>query len=357
MHADDAVLFASTRNLAIIKLKHLASYCKRNSIILEPYKSNFIAINGNDEDRTSLPIEENKIENNGHIATLGSHISESGNVQDDLKLHVLKRYRACVKFYNFLKCNRNAPLLIKLKVLKSCVMSNLLYNCEAFGPKIPKELKKHYFKLMKAALGVRNNTPNDIILIECGLLALEAIIYARQLKFFKNFKCQLQADSSRDLVFKKLLENCPKYLKHYIDLVAKYNNCNEIYFEHVCKTKQKIRNFAREGNHYRNSIYLKINPLLNPSKFINNLGVGSNIITKFRLGSHMLPIETGRWRRIPRPERLCPYCNDGDEIQFIYSCRMINRSDLNLPPDISNIWDSDDVYRLFQRIYDLDYIV
>ena len=72
----------------------------------------------------------------------------------------------------------------------------------------------------------------------------------------------------------------------------------------------------------------------------------------------MLPIETGRWRRIPRPERLCPYCNVlGDEIHFIYSCRMINRSDLNLPPDISNIWDSDDVYRLFQRIYDLDCIV
>ena len=61
-------------------------------------------------------------------------------------------------------------------------MSNLLYNCEAFGPKIPKELRNHYFNLMKSALVVRNNTPNEIILIECGLLPLEAIIYARQQK-------------------------------------------------------------------------------------------------------------------------------------------------------------------------------
>ena len=90
--------------------------------------------NGNNEDRASLPIEENKIESNGHIA-LGCHISQRGNVQDDLKRRVLIRPRACVRFYSFLKCNRNAPLLIKLKVLKSCAMSNLLYN---FRPKIPR---------------------------------------------------------------------------------------------------------------------------------------------------------------------------------------------------------------------------
>ena len=72
--------------------------------------------------------------------------------------------------------------------MKSCVMSNILYNCETYGNEIPGELETAYFKLIKAAVGVRNNTPNDIILIECGLLPLRAIVYGRQLNFFRRFK-------------------------------------------------------------------------------------------------------------------------------------------------------------------------
>ena len=59
MHAGDALLFASTRNLAISQLKHLANYCKRNSIIIEPSKSNFIVINGTDDDHRNLPLDDN----------------------------------------------------------------------------------------------------------------------------------------------------------------------------------------------------------------------------------------------------------------------------------------------------------
>ena len=55
MHADDAVLIASTRSLAILKLKHLLSYCKINSINLEATKSHFICVNGTDADRVPLP--------------------------------------------------------------------------------------------------------------------------------------------------------------------------------------------------------------------------------------------------------------------------------------------------------------
>jgi hypothetical protein len=32
------------------------------------------------------------------------------------------------------------------------------------------------------------------------------------------------------------------------------------------------------------------------------------VVTKFRLSSHSLAIETGRWSRKPREERTCPEC-------------------------------------------------
>ena len=46
-------------------------------------------------------------------------------------------------------------------------------------------------------------------------------------------------------------------------------------------------------------------------------------LCKFRCGNNRLPIETGRWRNIPRSERLCHLCASadiGDEYHYIMSC-------------------------------------
>ena len=140
MHADDAVLLASKRDLAVLKLKHLLSYCRLNSIKLEASKSQFIVINGKDTDYSPLPTDLGYIINGKYLSLLGSHLSASGIIADDLKLHFDSRFKSCIKFSNFLRTNKYAPLFIKLKVLKSCVVSNMLYNCETFGPNIPKYL-------------------------------------------------------------------------------------------------------------------------------------------------------------------------------------------------------------------------
>ena len=50
MHADEAVLIASSSSLAILKLKHLLAYCNTNNIKLEASKSQFIVINGENSD-------------------------------------------------------------------------------------------------------------------------------------------------------------------------------------------------------------------------------------------------------------------------------------------------------------------
>ena len=352
MHADDAVLIASSRLLSIQKLKHLLTYCKTNSIKLETSKSHFIVINGTNEDCASIPTSGGNISNSNHLSLLGSHLSASGSIADDLKLHCHSRFKACIKFFNFLKANKTAPISIKLKVLKSCVVSNLLYNCETFGKNVPKELNKYYFSLMKSAIGVRKSTPNDNVLIECGFLPLEALVYARQLAFYRKFKEMLKPQSSRYLLFLKLLEKCPSYLKHYIDLDERYNGKNDIYFEYLNKTKDNIRNLASDDSHYKYKMYLTMNPSLKPSIFINNIKFIATKITKFRLSSHLLPIETGRWSRKPRNERLCHSCDVlGDEFHYVFNCTEIDRTGLDLPGTFHELWDCDDVFELFTRIH------
>ena len=128
------------------------------------------------------------------------------------------RYSSCIKFFNFCRENRLAPLSIKIKVLKSCVMSSLLYNCETFGNRIPIGLETLYHKLLRCALNVRSNTPTLLMYIETGLLPIRALIEARQLKYFKRFPSTISPSSARDYLFQSLNNDPSSYLKHYYSL-------------------------------------------------------------------------------------------------------------------------------------------
>ena len=149
----------------------------------------------------------------------------------------------------------------------------------------------------------------------------------------------LRQPSTRYILLNKLLENSPAYLQHYIDLDTKYNSKNEIYFEYLCNLKDRIRSNAANDSHYKYQIYLTMNDALVPSNFIYDLRYITTKITKFRLGSHSLPIETGRWCRKPRNERLCPSCKVlGDEFHIVYICNDIERTGLHLPPTFAELW-------------------
>ena len=98
-------------------------------------------------------------------------------------------------------------------------------------------------------------------------------------------------------------------------------------------------------NHYKYWIYLKINPRLVTSPFLNRIDNIGKKITKFRVGSHNLKIESGRWSRTPRCDRLCTTCNEvDDEYHAVYRCNLIHRDDLDdIPKELSLIWNNDKI--------------
>ena len=145
----------------------------------------FMVINGSGDDKDDIELDGYGIlPITNEIMILGTPISESGSLREDLNTHLNVRYKNSIKFLNFIRENRSAPTSIKLKVLTSCVTSTILYNCETFGPLVPDRLCKLYTKMIKSALNVRPNTPDEIVLIEAGLLPIRALIQKRQLKFF-----------------------------------------------------------------------------------------------------------------------------------------------------------------------------
>ena len=175
-------------------------------------------------------------------------------------------------------------------------------------------------------------------------------MYCRQLKFYQRFRDSLQPKSRRDIVFRFLLENETSYLKHYVRLSSKYTSTKDIVSECRDEIKTKIYKKANESR-YKFNMYVSINPDLQISPFLDIYHPNTMDIIKFRLGTHFLPIETGRWNRTPRHERLCTTCGVlGDEKHVLYSCSLISREDLILDNFIHKIWYQPEVFKLFERI-------
>ena len=62
-------------------------------------------------------------------------------------------------------------------------------------------------------------------------------------------------------------------------------------------------------------------------------------MSKFRLSSHCLEIEVGRYNRIPREERKCKLCNQNvceSEYHFLLCCPLYN--DLRIKYNIRTSW-------------------
>ena len=350
-----ATIIASDRSSAMNKLRSMLKYCDLNGIIPQFTKCEFLVVNGTEDDRAPLPFGNTFLKCVEFILLLGSHLTSLASIAEEARLHMKKRYTSVIKYYNFLRSNRSAPLKVKTKVLQSCVMSSLLHNCEAFGSHVPKDLETSYVKLLRSCFNTRSNVPNAILFIESGFLPIRTIIMMRQYNFYKRFRDSIQAGSRREKMMQMLLGRKTDYLQHYEDLVEKYASVSEILAESSNELKQKIYRLANAG-HYKYQIYVKLNPELLPSPFLSIVHPVALDIVKFRLGSHYLPIETGRWSRKPRNERFCTNCGVlGDEDHVLFHCSLIQRNDIQLDV-ISKLWYQPEVYRLFSRIKDAKYL-
>ena len=360
IHADDANILASTRDMLVSKIRSMIHYCNINKIVLQLTKCKFLVINGSENDNESIQIDVGQIDCVSSVMILGSPLTDTGICQSDLDLHMKERYKSIIKFYNFLRSNKPAPLSIKLKVLSACVSNALLYNCTTFGDKLPEGIDKAYHKLLRSALNVRGNTPIELIFIETGYLPIRAVVEKRQLKFFRRFKKSFRGtDPVRKFVLDNLMmeENITGYMNHYMRLDAMYADPEDIFREAYEKLKTSVQEKGATDVKYRFYIYNKINPGLTPSPFLNTMNYGEPI-TRFRLGSHRLPIETGRWSGIQRCQRLCPKCNVlGDEYHFLFDCTETYKDPTHyFSGELHDVWSNENFFLRFKELVKSEFL-
>lgn len=337
LHADDSLILASTKKLLIEKYYAMDTYCMNNMLHLQPKKCGFICINSRETD--SITLKNGKINSINEISYLGSIISNSGNIDHDIKLEVDSKVKQFNKFYAFLNKNRNAPMTVKMKVLQSCVCSAVLYNCESWGNANITNLEKKYTTTLKYMLGVRNQTCNEFPYVELGLMQLKTLIKRRQYKFYKNAICEKDWPLLRHIIRQSRDLNT-NYIKYYDKLIEDYENEKSIVSEAIKQQKSIITEKAKAGKS-KYMTYIKINPNLEKACiYEKNISMCAlQKVTRLRTVSHSLAIETGRHGRNRKPieERLCHCGKIESEEHFLLKCTSYEhiRTKHNISPDLS----------------------
>ena len=353
MLMDDTVLLASTREKMIEKFTVLMNFCRDYGMVINELKTQMMVVNGTKEDRKEFTVYNITVKHTTSYVYLGSPFTENGKMKDVIKLHVKSRGKDLNKFRIFCKKNETMPYGFKKKVLEAVIISSLLYGCETWLAATGlKDVEKMYVGAVKAVLGVRETTRNDVILIEAGMPSLQELITKRTRTFMTK---ELNADRPSDTPLIKIYKLCEAKRTNGYDFLRKIMSTPT---QPDISVTEKFRN--QDTSKART--YKEINPELTVHKvYTSNDYINERerlSFTRFRLSSHHLKIETGRWSRIEVEDRICG-CGNGiqDEKHVLFSCSKTERERMRFGvdegiDDVGELMNGMDVHQLVSFVHE-----
>lgn len=219
----------------------------------------------------------------------------------------------------------------------------LLYACEICGFGNVDILEQVQLKFLKTILNLKKSTPNCIVYGETGVMPLKIDIRCRIISFWSK----LVAPISNTLSSKLYAISLVHYQNHRNSNFKWLDNVKNILISCgfsgiwdnqtfpnrnwlIKSTRQKLTDlFLNEWKSQVDSntscyIYRLFKQSFGFEKYlINTPAKFRKYLIKFRTRNHKLPIETGRWRGIPRENRKCHLCSldIGDEFHYLLVCR------------------------------------
>ena len=316
---DDTVLLGTTREMIKRKFEILMEFCDKYGMKVNEIKTKLLVINGEERDRKEFTCKNVTVRHASMYIYLGSPFTENGSICSVIELHLKSRVADMNKFKIFCKINSSMPYQYKKKVLQAAITSSLLYGCESWLTEHYKDIEQKYIGALRALLGVREATRADIILRETGMPTLKELVRKRTSTFIKkNIRGDIE-DTPLAKSYKKCQDAGTKgyrYLKSVLD------NPN-------CHTLDELKRTFNTVPGTRATTYRAINPEFQVHQVYtatNYIEESKRIVfTRFRLSSHRLKVETGRWSRIPRENRLCQCGTVQDENHVLFDCEKTNR--------------------------------
>lgn len=208
---------------------------------------------------------------------------------------------------------------------------------------LSKEIERIHLKFCKRVLGCRKSTPNVAVYGELGRYPLYISRFVRIIKYW--FKVL----NSDNIIIKKVYQmsyiDCLNGKKNWVSSVKKllYDYGFNYVFDNQVELntdlfinlfRQRIIDCFLQGwyNTKANSpvlnLYNHIKDNFEYESFLDKLPYDlRNYFIRLRVSSHSLRIQSGRYNRIPRNERICVFCNTNDiddEFHFLFKCPCFN---------------------------------
>ena len=256
-----------------------------------------------------------------------------------MKDHIQLKTRHVLKFASFLSKNFDAPFAVKKKVWSSALKAAVFYSCETWLTLDLRAAEYVYNSTLKNLLSVRNTTCNDIVFAECGEFGAKSHIRSLQLSFVKK------------LLSKQFYPG--SYLETVVNLSIQSRSPSGRILQQLLHTTEDFSSQERNRVHAtilsstnstRRIAYRALNPSLDVHEVYSSLEVPEDeriAFTRFRLASHHLAFEMGRWSRIPVESRLCPCGAIQSDIHVMLQCPLTQdaRDAIDIPNNCADLAD------------------
>ena len=360
MYADDVVILSTSKTGLQEKLKKLEKFCSDWCLQVNINKSKVIVFNkSGTTSKDEFFFENTKLENVHDYKYLGLQFSASGSfslARKNLYNKALKAYFKLVKdILSF-----QPSVKTSIHVFDHTVKPILLYGSEIWGAlnpssprlrnnvsmdKIYKDIEpdKLNTKFCKLVLGVNRKSSNFAVFAELGRHPFYLDIVKNVLLFwhrvenmpsdtllYNALKCSKDVDKKACSWYSSIKQLCS-----ILDIKLESSSQSKFKFKNILKkTINKL--FLNEWYTTRQDYcsgkldtYCKLKTHFGCEKYINEIRNFSyrRSITRFRISAHRLKIETGRYIKLDRSERLCTKCSTGaieDEQHFLMECSKFN---------------------------------
>jgi hypothetical protein len=331
---DDMIIMASDRERCLQKLEVLLEFCQESEMKLNAKKTLFMTINGETQDKEPLRCGATEIANTREYTYLGAYFEESGKPNYVIAAHTAKASKHVDKLTCFCHYHSMMPFKLKEQVFQAALLSAILYSSESWLTNNLQNLEVQYHRALKALLGVRTQTINLLCRLELAKPPVQALISERRVKFLRKF---MTAETDAERPLSQVWALCEENQTPGYRFLRREMERNENAVA-VALTMQEEQCRERALSSSKIHSYLDHNPRLEKhSVYASDVFIPDHerrCWTQFRLSAHRLRIETGRWSRTPRDQRLCA-CGTGvqDEQHVIFTCPLTMGLRADIDPD------------------------
>ena len=354
LYADDLVLISDSATGLQNCLNSLNQYTKKWKLSINFDKTKAMIISKRAiKSKQIFTIGDTKIDICTSYKYLGTQINNNGSFKGNSIMLNKKAIGAMFALLKTMNKYYAGNVKILLDLFDKMVVPIALYNCEVWGNiLLPKNEKiTNYFsegnivniveqlqnKFLKYMLGINTKSTNWVARSELGRRPLTMTVYERIIKYFQHTNksksniIQEAMQTNKNLYqngnkswytgFKRILQYIEIDESKVIELKPKSKDINKIMTKLYDITWEGEREKIKHQGKHHLYAEIKTNNCLEKYFEIDNMNI-RKAIAKMRTSSHKFPIETGRYERKERYDRICPLCcnNIGDEHHYIFEC-------------------------------------